>query len=356
MGDSAPNITDDRQRFVALAQEIIERIEETREPGWWWDIRELVRELERTRRRLEGNDPRRAFPGFFIVDVFRGKPDERDAEFVGSFSSPGFKEVIAGGFMLSRDPLLGTRSFAWLWSEMPYDVSKEIVDLDELYPMRYQRGTRDKALKVLRRWIRAVREGMIDIRNGDENGAPTAPLMPTRTAPADEARPAIDSVEASPVALEVLPANEPTVMQVNDKPRVGYLGLLFDDARRRVGRAGFTETIELSQLLWGILKALSKSGDTPVAVERLKAVWEADGIARNPSDGTVVDAISELRKRITTLRLTIQSKRKLGYTLCEIANRRRPSSPAPQLKSKSYYQRKASSRPKSKGRDRTLRS
>jgi hypothetical protein len=350
MGDSAPITTDDRRRFVALAEEIIERIKETRGPEWWSDIRVLARELEETRRRF---DPQRDFPGFFIVDVFRGKPDEPDAEVVGSVDLGGSSDEMGAGLMVSRDPWDNSSKVTWLWSMRPYDPSEELpssysppvsqlldFETTTFYPVICVRGTRCQAIKVLRRWIRAVRERITDIRNGDQNGA----------------RPAIDSVEAPPVASKVLPANEPTVTQLNDKPRVGYLGLLFDDARRRVGRTDFTETIELFQLPWGILNVLSKTADTPVALERLKDVWDANGMSPNPSPGTIVDAISDLRKRITSLGLTIQAKRKLGYMLCEKPKPTATASPALQLGRKSYDQRKASSRPNSKARRRTLRS
>lgn len=100
----------------------------------------------------------------------------------------------------------------------------------------------------------------------------------------------------------------------------GYFGLRVDDDRRAITRAGFTAVVNLqdSRIKWAIFKKLAENRDVPVAPEAIVALWEEHGTARKPSDGTVNDAVGELRTDLKAIGLTIKVKRMVGRLLAEL--------------------------------------
>ena len=113
----------------------------------------------------------------------------------------------------------------------------------------------------------------------------------------------------------------------DDPPRkTGYLGLQLDEGRRVVRRAGWDVEVELSSanLHWGMLLALEKSRDSWLSSESLRLVWKNFGTDDNPEEGTVNDAVSELRRKLRPLGINIKSSRKVGRKLVEIVAEAKP--------------------------------
>ena len=99
--------------------------------------------------------------------------------------------------------------------------------------------------------------------------------------------------------------------------REGYLGLQYDDSRFIVKRKGYEVTVDLagSRVSWGILQALDRAKDIPLPDGKLRDVWLAIGRADNPEKSTIVDAVSDLRRKLRTLEITINSIREIGRQL-----------------------------------------
>jgi hypothetical protein len=128
------------------------------------------------------------------------------------------------------------------------------------------------------------------------------------------------AVETAEKAGQVQTDEQPPAQQEPPLPRAGYLGLRVDDDRRTISREGFTGVVNLqdSRIKWAIFKKLAQNRDVPVAPEAIIALWDAHGIARKPSDGTVNDAVGELRASVKAIGLTIVVKRKVGRLLAEL--------------------------------------
>ncbi|HWB11541.1 MAG TPA: hypothetical protein VG826_20085 [Pirellulales bacterium] len=124
-----------------------------------------------------------------------------------------------------------------------------------------------------------------------------------------------------PAPAELTSAEFPAADEsVSRLPPAGYLGLRVDDARRTITRDGFPATVNLqdSRILWAIFKKLVLNHDVPVAHEAIVGLWEANGVARMPSVGTVNDAVAELRNQLKAIGITIEVKRKVGRLLAEL--------------------------------------
>jgi hypothetical protein len=100
----------------------------------------------------------------------------------------------------------------------------------------------------------------------------------------------------------------------------GYLGLQFDDQRLIVKRAGYDATVDFSRspLQWELLKFLSQSEDRCAFRVALARVWKSIGVASDPEEGTMTNAVSELRRKIEVLGITIKSIWKRGWKLTEL--------------------------------------
>jgi hypothetical protein len=108
---------------------------------------------------------------------------------------------------------------------------------------------------------------------------------------------------------------------VQREGRQGYLEMRFDEHRFVVTRAGFVNEVDLanSPLYWAILIRLEKSRDAPLADELLAGVWSKHGTEVDPEWGTIVDAISDFRKKLKAIGVGISRVRKRGYRLVSIA-------------------------------------
>ncbi|MFO0954421.1 MAG: hypothetical protein U0835_25330 [Isosphaeraceae bacterium] len=100
-----------------------------------------------------------------------------------------------------------------------------------------------------------------------------------------------------------------------------YLGLVLDCGNRRVTRPGRpVEVVEFRgrKLLWELFRQLHEAGDDYLAMELVYAVWTGHGVAERPEKRTVEDSISDLRKLLQPLGVTVRNSRGVGYMLCDL--------------------------------------
>jgi DNA-binding winged helix-turn-helix (wHTH) protein len=100
---------------------------------------------------------------------------------------------------------------------------------------------------------------------------------------------------------------------------LGYLALELNEGEQRVRRQGHTVDLSHSPLQWSILKALVDAQGIPLSEDQLRRVWDRYGVARKPTSGTITDAISEVRRAIEPLGVSIKSLRKLGRKLVPVS-------------------------------------
>lgn len=104
----------------------------------------------------------------------------------------------------------------------------------------------------------------------------------------------------------------------NDVFRVSGLGLVLDHSRHQVTRQGCSP-VDLGGncRLWAILTELCKRHNAYLLKKDLiSAVW---GYGVIPEEVTVYAAMSELRRRLRPLGLTIKHTKGLGYRLEDLA-------------------------------------
>jgi hypothetical protein len=97
----------------------------------------------------------------------------------------------------------------------------------------------------------------------------------------------------------------------------GYLGLILVQDRFEVRRVGVDEVLDFAgqRLRWALLERLYRSRGVFCHRSELRLVWENIGLAANPEDGTINAAISDLRKALEPLSLTIDCRRGTGWRL-----------------------------------------
>jgi hypothetical protein len=102
----------------------------------------------------------------------------------------------------------------------------------------------------------------------------------------------------------------------------GHLGVIVDEERRVLRRAGRCEVADLSRtrLQWHLALALVRRGDRCCSLGHLREVWSAHGKEDDPQKKTIEDAVSRLRKLIRPLGLTVVHKMDLGYGLEELTS------------------------------------
>src|SRR4051812_30391668 len=103
-----------------------------------------------------------------------------------------------------------------------------------------------------------------------------------------------------------------------DGPRP-YLGVKLDDSRRVVTREGMTAEVYLdrSRINWELLKLLIAKRGAFCSLHCLHGAWEDLGGKENPKDGTIYDAISDLRRPLKPLAVKIENVRDMGWRLVE---------------------------------------
>jgi hypothetical protein len=92
-------------------------------------------------------------------------------------------------------------------------------------------------------------------------------------------------------------------------PAPGYLGLIVDEGRHQLRRAGRAEVVELGRgpLNLNLVKYFVKRRDLLTDLPLLLKVWEVSGRAAQPEESTVRDRICDLNKLLRTLDVEINS-------------------------------------------------
>lgn len=141
---------------------------------------------------------------------------------------------------------------------------------------------------------------------------------------------ASDQIETTPISKGEMRGKQKekkgTEIKEDEPQGKGYLGLELDEGRHIVRRAGRDAEVDLSSsnLHWGMLLALEKSRDSWLLLQSLRFVWKNYGVDDNPVEGTVNDAVSELRQKLRPLGINIKSSRNLGRMLVEIVVKTKP--------------------------------
>jgi hypothetical protein len=97
----------------------------------------------------------------------------------------------------------------------------------------------------------------------------------------------------------------------------GYLGLIFDHHRQVVRRRGLdSETpFDRSRLWWEMMILFEQSREVRVPLERLERLWDRVGRDSNVYRGTVYAEISELRKALAPLGVTVGRSHRSSWRL-----------------------------------------
>lgn len=147
-------------------------------------------------------------------------------------------------------------------------------------------------------------------------------VAPDQIAVTDSAKPATvgeGSRDDSTATAE--PSADQAVGPANSSRKPRYLGIILDERRFHVRRAGKGGIVDLSgkYLLWGLLLKLIEMRDVFCPRERLRIVWERYGNEKEPEDGTINDAVSTLGKALKPLDLKVRAKRNIGWRLLDIS-------------------------------------
>jgi hypothetical protein len=113
---------------------------------------------------------------------------------------------------------------------------------------------------------------------------------------------------APAIELETASANSPPQW------RPGYPGLELHDGGMIVRRGG-KEAHFRSRLHWAIFRKLEKSQITPIPLRQFTGVWKDVDLAPDPADGTIKDAIADLRGILKGVGVDVKGARGLGYRL-----------------------------------------
>jgi hypothetical protein len=99
----------------------------------------------------------------------------------------------------------------------------------------------------------------------------------------------------------------------------GYLGLIWNEETREVGRVNMHITLDLSasRIYWCLLMFFIKKRTCRSIIDDIMEVWADVGRAENPKEGTVVSTISEINKYLIELKVKIVNIRNMGYVLEE---------------------------------------
>jgi hypothetical protein len=97
-----------------------------------------------------------------------------------------------------------------------------------------------------------------------------------------------------------------------------YLGISTYEQKRRVRRRGHDKPIDFggSRVLWDLFNELLRSGDDGLSKKQLKSVW-SDQQHEQPVDSTFYDAISDLRRLVSPIGLTVRRDRLGHYALVD---------------------------------------
>jgi DNA-binding winged helix-turn-helix (wHTH) protein len=243
----------------------------------------------------------------------------------------GWKEVIDGP-LLGRLPGHSDKPI-WLRGiiQEPIPGADPAAPVYERYRIDWRRVKRKYAVGYYR-WMgldssaiiaklkddteicREIDQSFDEGREGPAIGeAPTIPQADDPP-PAEEA-PTIPQADDPPPAEEV-----PTIPPADDPPpRSGYLGLVFDDSRREVGRDGFQDRVPFGgrTLAWKILQKLEAMKGAFVSKDDLLRVWDACD-RDTAEDNRMYKEVSDLRGMIRKIGVGIQNTPGVGWGLVEI--------------------------------------
>jgi hypothetical protein len=130
------------------------------------------------------------------------------------------------------------------------------------------------------------------------------------------------SVPDRSAAVDLEPAGFEVPTPPMPETRPSPFGLRFDDDQLTLTREGIPKTVRFdgSLLAWSMMKALSTRWNATVREDRWKAIWRDCGEA-TPKPAAVSELVSQLRKLIEPIGLTIPRKRgPAGYRLSYPAN------------------------------------
>jgi hypothetical protein len=102
-------------------------------------------------------------------------------------------------------------------------------------------------------------------------------------------------------------------------PLSTYLGIELDARSRNVRRERRTAVVSLagSRLMWGLLLKLIEMRGEFCTRPELRKVWKDVGLANDPEDRTMNDALSTLGKKLSPLGLKVPGKRNTGWRLLD---------------------------------------
>jgi hypothetical protein len=119
-------------------------------------------------------------------------------------------------------------------------------------------------------------------------------------------------------AIELLiPRDVASRSEIEDRMQtLSYLGLRPNEDQRQASREGYPHPVELrGKLQWCLLIKFLKQGGAWSSRECLKRVWVDAGGTPNPKDGTMDDAVKELRQVLKPLDIDITNRRGVGWRL-----------------------------------------
>lgn len=94
--------------------------------------------------------------------------------------------------------------------------------------------------------------------------------------------------------------------------RPGYLGLILDPGRRRLGREDSPKTVDFGEapLAWAILGKLMANGDRRTPAAELKELWVGHGRNQEPDRSHIDNEIGYLNEKLKALSVSAKADRK----------------------------------------------
>jgi hypothetical protein len=108
------------------------------------------------------------------------------------------------------------------------------------------------------------------------------------------------------------------MMQRSSDAKPGFLGIMLDEGRRDARRVGYpTLVLKGKPILWKLLRVLEDGGSYWRSKSDLRnAVWEP--LNKEADDNAIEKAVSNLKRLLRDLGITIESERLRGYRLAPL--------------------------------------
>jgi hypothetical protein len=108
----------------------------------------------------------------------------------------------------------------------------------------------------------------------------------------------------------------PAIAEPAEPTPSSYLSLALDKARLQVHREGFPSVSLTRPLLWNLLEMLIENGCEFTDERAIRKAW-SEGEDGGPEPSTVRDAVSDLRKPLRSLGVSIENERGFGWRLVD---------------------------------------